>query len=123
MAITSPIAHRLAITALLATACASHRADTSVDPADQCWFVVYNRTAYALDVRVLRDATGVGARTLGTINPGERLTDWEPCSRTSVLVRGVAVPPQVGGRTEFGYVQGGAELEPGQEVEVWLHFP
>jgi hypothetical protein len=85
MAITSRLERRLAVSALLATACASHHADTSVDPPDQCWFVVYNRTAYALDVRVLRDATGEG--------------------------------------TEFGYVQGGAELEPGQEVEVWLHFP
>jgi hypothetical protein len=85
-------ARRWAITALLLlSACAIARGRAS---PQTCEFVVFNRTSHALDVRAMRDTLGRSpSLTLGTLDPGERLSDRVPCDQGAVWIRGYAVPP------------------------------
>jgi hypothetical protein len=111
----------LGMTAIIA--CSRQHANIDAGGEEQCGFAVYNRTEYALDVRLMHDDFGVNTQSLGTLNPGERLSDQEPCSAEIVRIRGVPVPRQAGAPTTFRYVQNSAELDPGSVVEVWLHYP
>jgi hypothetical protein len=89
-----------------------------------CEFVVFNRTSYALDVRAMRDTLGRSPTlTLGTLDPGERLSDKAPCEQGAVWIRGYAVPAATWLRTEFSFVDGWSDLTPGERVSISLHWP
>lgn len=89
-----------------------------------CEFVVFNRTSYALDVRRMRDTLGsTTTLTLGTLDPGERLSDSAPCEQGAVWIRGYAVPAATWLRTEFPFVDGWSDLTPGVRASISLHWP
>ena len=103
------------------TGCAIAR---GVSDRGSCEFVVYNRTSYALDVRAMRDTTGRSvAASVGTINPGEAITDRAPCALGAVWLRGYTLPVAIGMPARYPYVDGWVDLLPGTKATVWLSYP
>jgi hypothetical protein len=91
---------------------------------ESCEFVVYNRTSYALDIRAMRDTTGrAPTLTLGTLDPGERLSDRVPCDQGAVWIRGYSLPPATWLPARFPYIEAWSELTPGEKPSISLHWP
>ena len=97
----------------------SARSDRSL-----CEFVVYNRTSHALDIRAMRDTLGrAPTLTLGTLDPGERLSDRVPCEQGAVWIRGYALPPATWLPAKFPFIEAWSELAPGEKPSISLHWP
>ena len=103
------------------SSCAIEPRSEAVLPQPSCAIVVYNRTQYALEIRMrVRRLTTM---PIGALNPGELLNYSLPCARAGVWVSGIPIPSQVGARASFRLVEGRAELVEGERVEIALHWP
>lgn len=122
----SPAATRLRVTTVAvllgltspAPACVGRPVTQARIPEPTCEFVVFNRTAAALEIRMF--FSQMSTVPLGALNPGELLHHSVPCSAGTVVIRGVGIA-QVGVHT--GHVQAGARLVQGARVQVALHAP
>ncbi len=84
-----------------------------------CEYVVRNATGLALEVRRFEERS---LRGVGTLNPGEQLTESAPCTEGRVYVLGIPLPRQVGvptGKPVFGFV----DLDPATRAQLTLHWP
>ena len=112
----------LAGIALLAcvAACAPARPRTaSLASVEMCDYVVRNATGLALEIRRFEENRLAG---IGSLNPGEQITQSARCAEGRVYVLGVPIPRQVGaptGRPVFGF----ADLESGKRAQLTLYWP
>lgn len=83
--------------------------------------MVTNLTPHALDVRAA--VGGFSPRSIGELNPGELLTESAPCAARWVLVRGIAIPHQVGSPQYFNVVQDLVYLDQRSVTRLTLHWP
>ena len=112
---------RAAFAALaLASACTAARGQREALATEApCAYVVLNATGMALEIRRFEERQLAG---IGTLNPGEQISDSAPCAEGRVYVLGIPLPRQVGvptGRPVFGF----ADLEPGKRAQLTLHWP
>jgi hypothetical protein len=84
---------------------------------ESCTFVVYNRSEYALAVRVLEHGRFL---TRGEMNPGELLTGTAPCAQGRVYVQATnIVQPWYPTRIFRAW----GDLVEGERTAIWLQFP
>ena len=107
-----------AFTLALVCSCASGSRRGLTSDVD-CDYVVRNATDIALEVRRFEERRLGG---VGTLNPGEQISDRAPCAEGRVYVLGIPVPRQVGaptGRPAFGF----ADLVRGERAQITLYLP
>ena len=110
-----------AVLLALVVACGPARAPrgASLASVETCEYVVRNATNLALEIRRFEERRLAG---IGSLNPGEQLTESARCAEGRVYVLGIPIPRQVGapaGRPVFGF----ADLESGKRAQLTLYWP
>jgi len=107
-------------TLAIAAACGPMRPKPGQLASSQpCEYVVRNATGMALEVRRFEERS---LRGVGTLSPGEQLTESAPCSEGRVYVLGIPLPRQIGvpaGKPVFGFV----DLDPATRAQLTLYWP
>lgn len=91
----------------------------SLASVETCEYVVRNATSMALEIRRFEERRLAG---IGSLNPGEQITESARCAEGRVYVLGIPIPMQVGapsGKPVFGF----AELESGKRALLTLYWP
>ena len=111
---------RAGVLALITSCAGGTHPPVALSP-QSCEFIVYNRTPYALEVRLR--TRRLSTTLIGALNPGELLSYAVPCALGRVWVAGIPIPSQVGARVSFSVVQEQTTLVAGQRAEVALQWP